>query len=177
MQEIISLILIGIGLSMDTFSISLSIGTLKISKKDINLISIIVGIFHFIMPLLGLIVGKNILELLNINPEYLLSIVLFILSIKLIKDYFNNQSIEIDLSILSIITLAFSVSIDSFTTGIALYTITNNILIATLIFSTLSFIFTYIGLNIGKYASNKIGKYATIIGILLLLFVSFLHLF
>ncbi len=177
MQEILSLILIGIGLSMDTFSISLSIGTLIKKQKEINLLSITVAIFHFIMPLLGLLLGKNLFQFIGLNPKYLLSTVLIILSIKLALDYFSKEEINYKIGLYSAMALAFSVSIDSFSTGIALYTITQNIILATIIFSLNSLLFTYLGLTIGKYASKKVGKYAIIIGICILLSVAFLHIF
>ena len=61
MYSIIMLFTIGIALSMDTFSLSLSIGTLNIKSKKIILIAIIVGIMHFIMPLIGMLIGKAVL--------------------------------------------------------------------------------------------------------------------
>ena len=45
----------GIGLSMDAFSLSLSLGTTNPKKSIILKTALIVGLFHFIMPLLGLI--------------------------------------------------------------------------------------------------------------------------
>ena len=47
------IILIGISLSMDTFSLALSMGTYEKKKKKIVIYSLIVGTFHFILPLLG----------------------------------------------------------------------------------------------------------------------------
>ena len=51
MKEIITLFIIAIALSMDTFSLSLGIGTSNITKKRMLIFSIIVGIMHFIMPI------------------------------------------------------------------------------------------------------------------------------
>ena len=49
-MKLVSLIILGITLSMDTFSLSTIYGTLGIEKKKQYLLSIIVGLFHFIMP-------------------------------------------------------------------------------------------------------------------------------
>ena len=52
----LSIFLIGLALSMDAFSISLSIGLNNISKLKRIFIPIIVGIMHFIMPLQILVI-------------------------------------------------------------------------------------------------------------------------
>ena len=59
MQEILSLLLIAIALSMDTFSVSLSLGTANIPIEKGIFLSIAVGIMHFIMPILGMLIGDD----------------------------------------------------------------------------------------------------------------------
>ena len=49
-MNIYILLLIGISLSMDSFSFALTIGTYYNNKKDFLLYSLIVGVFHFFMP-------------------------------------------------------------------------------------------------------------------------------
>ena len=56
-MKIITIILIAVSLSMDAFSLALIYGTQAISKKGKILLSIIVGLYHFIMPLIGLSIG------------------------------------------------------------------------------------------------------------------------
>ena len=56
-MKLISIILIGIALSMDTFSLSLSVGMFDIDRKKCLKLAIIVGIMHFIMPILGTIIA------------------------------------------------------------------------------------------------------------------------
>ena len=60
---------IAISLSMDAFSLALAYGTLNLEKKDIISTAIIVGIYHFFMPLLGNGVGNIILKLFPLNPS------------------------------------------------------------------------------------------------------------
>ena len=50
MIEIINILLIAVALSMDTFSLSLGLGTYNLNKKKIYQISITVGLMHFLMP-------------------------------------------------------------------------------------------------------------------------------
>ena len=53
-------ILMAISLSMDAFSLSLVYGTFGIDKKNKILLSLIVGCFHFVMPLFGMFIGDLI---------------------------------------------------------------------------------------------------------------------
>lgn len=163
----------GIGLSMDAFSLSLSLGTTNPTKKTIIKTSIIVGIFHFIMPLLGYFIGYAFkYRITNIN---ILTFVLFlILSIEMYKskDEENNSI----LNNLTILLISFSVSIDAFTVGIAFGLNNEIILVSSTIFSITSALFTYFGLTLGKTLKSKYKKLSTYLGIILLLVVAIKYL-
>lgn len=177
MQEIVSILLIGISLSMDTFSLSLSIGSISAKNDIIKLLPLFVGIFHFFMPLLGNIVGLAVIELLNLASNVILGTVLIILGINLAVHYIKDETANIKVSIIGLLIFALSVSIDSFSVGLGINDITNNYFLASIIFAFCSASFTYLGIIIGKYSSKLIGKYAIILGILLLLFLGIFHLF
>ena len=74
------------------------------------------------------------------------------------------------------ILFGLAVSIDSFSVGIGLKAITNNYILSVLSFSLSSFIFTYIGLNIGKKINNLIGKISTLIGGITLLIIGIIYI-
>ena len=177
MSIIISLLMIGVSLSMDTFSISLSIGTFKISKKKIIFLCVLVGIMHFFMPLIGTFLGNKIITFLNINVNFLLGIILLIIGIEMLIDLFKSEEKYFELNLFNMILVSLSVSLDSFSTGLGLSAITNNYIISGLIFSSCAASFTFLGLLIGKYSSKKLGVYANILGIGLLIILGILHIF
>lgn len=153
---------------MDTFSLSLTIGTVS-NNKYLKIFPLLVGIFHFFMPLFGNYLGIKIINTFNIASNIILGIVLIILAINLAIHYYKEEQINLKLNFLSILFLAFSVSVDSFTIGLGISNITTKYYLSSLIFSVCSFTFTTIGLLIGKYSSKLLGKYASLIGITLLL--------
>ena len=164
---------VGIGLSMDAFSLSLSLGTTYPSKRNIVKTSLIVGIFHFIMPLLGYFIGINFKY--RISGINILTFLLFVvLSFELYKN--RNEENNSILNNLTILLIAFSVSIDSFTVGIVFGLNSEFIVISSIIFSLTSFIFTYLGLTLGKKLKDKYKKHSTYLGIILLLIVAFKYL-
>lgn len=167
-MEIISLIIIGLSLSIDAFTLSLAYGLLNVSRKKIFITSLSVAIFHFIMPLLGLFIGHILTDMIHVNSKYILITVLLIILIEMIKSLQENEK-EHELSLINIIIFSCLVSFDSFSVGIGLEYITNKIFLGSIIFSLLSFTFTYLGFKLGKYLSQKADKYAKIIGIILLI--------
>ena len=177
MKELLSIFSIGIALSMDTFSLSLGIGMMNVNSKKVIEIALIVGIMHFIMPLLGLLLGKQILKVILINPNMLVSIILYFIALLMLKDLIWHKEEVIGLRFIEIFLFALSVSFDSFTTGLGLPAISNNNFICSIIFAFCSFTFTYLGLTIGKYSKQKLGTYANILGIILLFIVATSHLF
>ena len=176
MKELVSILLIGISLSMDTFSLSLTLGTVS-GKKLIKILPLFVGIFHFFMPILGNIIGITLINLFNLASNIILGTVLIILGINLAIHYFKDETAEINLNIIGMLIFALSVSIDSFSVGLGINDITSNYYIASIIFALCSASFTYLGIIIGKYSSKLIGKYAIILGIFLLLTLGIFHLF
>ena len=175
MQEILSILLVAVALSMDTFSVSLSLGTANIEMKKGLFLSTVTGIMHFIMPLLGMLIGTFLLSFLPFEHDFFLGIIFFVLGIKMIYDLFIEKEENINLNLIGIFLFSISVSFDAFTTGIGLPVITDKILVATLIFMLISYLFTILGIILGKFVNQKIGKLSSIIGIIIL-FVMALYL-
>lgn len=167
-MEIITLIIIGLSLSIDAFSLSLAYGLLNIPKKTIISTSITVGIFHFIMPILGMLLGNIITDTLNLDSKYILLTILILILIEMIKSL-KEENKEHELNIINILIFAFLVSFDSFTLGIGIKYITSNIFLASIVFMILSSLFTFLGFILGKYLTKKATYKIKLIGIILLL--------
>ena len=163
-MSIITVIIIAISLSLDAFSLSLAYGTLNLEKKKINTLSFIVGIYHFIMPLIGMIIGEQIIKLIKIDPDTIVFVVLTFIELQmLIETLKESEKINI-LKIGEMLLFGLAVSIDSFSVGLGLKTIYKNVFISAIIFSLTSFLFTYIGLYLGKRINMLIGKISTLVG-------------
>ena len=171
MSSFFAVFLIGISLSMDAFSLALIYGMQGMSqRKKINL-STIVGIYHFIMPLIGLTFG-TILDNINIiSIDIIASLILVYIGIDLIiSNYKKEDRMEINKN--GFLIFGLSVSIDSLTVGIGLKAITDDYLISSIVFSLTSLIFTYLGLTLGNIIGNKIGSYSKLLGGIILIFIA-----
>lgn len=175
-MQILSILLIGIALSMDTFSLSLSLGTFNITNKQALKLSIIVGIMHFFMPILGMLLGEKLISLFELQCDLLLGVILLFIAIQMIVDLIKHEENSFNLNIIGMFLFALGVSLDSFSVGLGIKAITENINLATSIFAICSFIFTFTGIMIGKFANKFIGTYASIFGVVILLILGIVHI-
>lgn len=175
-MQLLTVILIAVSLSMDAFSLALIYGTINISKNDIKKLSIIVGIYHFIMPLIGYFIGNIIIDKLFLNANLVVFIVLFIIGLQMILETFKEEKAIKVLNLKELLLFGLAVSLDSLSVGVGLKQIYPNILISISIFSIVSFSFTYIGLLFGKKINNIIGKISTLIGGIILMIIGLLYI-
>ncbi|GAA3318803.1 hypothetical protein GCM10020331_023080 [Ectobacillus funiculus] len=56
--ELMTLIIMAFALGLDAFSISLGMGMISMRLRQMFYIGIVIGIFHVIMPLLGMAIGR-----------------------------------------------------------------------------------------------------------------------
>jgi len=170
-MNIILIFFIAVSLSMDAFSLALAYGTVNLRKKDINILSIIVGIYHFFMPIFGMLVGGYITRLLHVGQDIIVLIIFSLIGINMIIESKKEQEKVKYMKLSEMLLFGFAVSVDSFSVGIGLNNISNNFILCSCIFSLTSFIFTYLGLKLGNKLNELIGRIATLIGgIALMLF-------
>lgn len=171
------LFIIALSLSMDAFSLALAYGTLRLKKREMLELSIIVGCFHFIMPLLGMWIGMNLMEFFSINPYWVVFLVLLFIGIEMILDSFKQKEKMKHMHFVERLLFGFAVSVDSFSIGIGLRAITSHVIIGCFLFSMCAFFFTYLGAYLGSYLHQKLGSIATFIGGLLLVIIGIVYLF
>ena len=171
MSSFFTILIIGISLSMDAFSLALIYGIQGMNKKQKLLLSIIVGIYHFIMPLIGLSFGTILNNINIISIDIIASLILVYIGIDLIISNSKKED-RLELTKIGFIIFGLSVSLDSLTVGIGLKAITNNYLISSIVFSISSLVFTYSGLLLGNLIGSKIGTYSKLIGGIILIFIA-----
>lgn len=171
-----SIILIGIALSMDTFSLSLGIGTFLKERRKFLVLASLVAFMHFFMPFLGIMIGSKLIQLLEIKCDMVLGVILIFIAIQMILEMVKEEENNFHFSFLGLFLFALGVSLDSFTVGLGLTAITDNIYLALSIFSICSFMFTYLGLFLGSFANKFLGIYANILGIGILICLGLIHL-
>ena len=164
MNVLFTCILIGISLSMDAFSLALLYGTYGLAKKEEITLSVIVGLFHFFMPLIGLFFGNMIFHYFVVDANFVVGIIFGLIGFEMFISSFREEEVKILIGFVPFLLFGLSVSIDSLTTGIGLSSISDNYLMVSSIFMLFSGGFTYLGLKLGGFFSKRFGKLATIFG-------------
>lgn len=177
MGQLLSILSLAFALSMDAFSLSLGVGTFSPSSKKIIILSTIVGIMHFMMPLAGSFLGTSLIKTFSLNANFLVGVILLFLAFEMVLEIIQkNDTEQIDLSIFGCFAFAFGVSLDSFSIGLGIKALYQNVVIPFLCFSIFSFIFTFLGLSIGRYTTKLLGTSARILGAILLVFLGIMYL-
>ena len=164
MNTLLTCFFVAVSLSMDAFSLALIYGTCNMGKRNELLLAIIVGLFHFFMPLFGLGLGSILVQHFIFNLKFLVGIIFFIIGIEMIVSTLKDEKVKVLIGIVPFLFWGLSVSVDSFTTGIGMVVISNNYIAVSILFMVVSGIFTYSGLRFGNMLNEKIGKYATVSG-------------
>lgn len=161
---------------MDTFSLSLSIGTLFNNINKCMLMSSVVGLFHFFMPLMGWLLGFTFINIFNVNSKLLSSIIFLYIAYGMFRDFKSKEETKFSISLSSMLLFSFGVSLDSFGIG---FTFDSNFYlnaIYSMLFAVFAFIFTFVGLRLGSRLKEKIGSYAVLIGAVIMVFLSLINI-
>ena len=170
---IINSILLGVGLSMDAFSVSLAngLGAPKMSQRMRLSIPLTFAAFQFLMPMIGWIlvrsVAENFVLFQKAIPWIALVLLLFIGAKMLIEGLRGggNDEKTIILKPASLLLQGIATSIDALSVGFTIAEYNAGMaLSASLIIGGITFVICFIGLFIGSRIGTRLAGKASILG-------------
>ena len=181
MEQLLTIILIAVVLGLDAFSLSLGLGLQGRSRGYGMRFSAMVGIFHIIMPLVGLNLGLAAGKFLGVWASRLGAVILAYIAVDfIIKGYRESRSQSYTFkegkSIIAqpndsyrenwgnMLLLGISVSIDALTVGFSLGTFKMPVFITVIIMGMVAAIMTLLGFLGGRMFSRLVGSYAQMAG-------------
>lgn len=171
--QFITIVLMALALGMDAFSLGIGMGVRGIRLLNILKVGVITGLFHIIMPLMGLFTGHYIGTLLGNVATYAGGLLLVVLGGHMIYSSLKSDSIVVfdHRSFWSLMLFGLMVSIDSFSVGVSLGMFSTDLLLTVLIFGLFGGGMSILGLLLGRRVSYWVGEYGeTLGGLILLLF-------
>lgn len=174
-------ILLGIGLAMDAFSVSLANGLNEpaMTRKKMCTIAGVFGFFQALMPMAGWICVHTIVQVFHSFEKLIPWIALILLGYiggKMLlegirhKDDAPEEHLGVGFSALMIQGVA--TSIDALSVGFTIVDYNPPMaLAASLIIAVVTFIICMAGLEIGKNAGTRLAGHASIVGGVILLFI------
>ena len=167
-MDIITIILIAIGLSMDSFAISISNGLSIKNLKfyDALIIAIFLSTFQGLMPVLGWFLGIGVEKYIKEVDHWVAFVLLGIIGLKMIYEGLvtKEEPQKVALDLITIIAQSIATSIDALVIGISFALLGWGIILPAIIIGLTTLLFSMTGLRIGKEIGIKSGKSAAIIG-------------
>jgi len=164
--EVLTLFIMAFALGMDAFSVGLGMGLIKLRLRQIFYIGIIIGMFHILMPLSGMLIGRVLSDQFGTVATYLGGGLLLLLGFQMIISSFkeDENSRMITPVGFGLILFALSVSLDSFSVGLSLGIYGARTVLTILMFGIVSTVLTWVGLLLGRKVQGWFGTYSEALG-------------
>lgn len=177
--QLITILIMALALGLDAFSLSVGIGMRGIRLLHVLKISIWVGIFHVIMPLIGIFTGQYVSLLLGTITGYVAGGLLILLGGHMVANaFYGGMTKIVDYrSWIGISIFSLSVSMDSFSVGVSLGMFNSNVLITVLAFGFCGGLMSILGLLLGRKVGHNLGEYGEALGGAILLAFGLLFIF
>lgn len=174
-MSILEIILIGIGLAMDAFAVSICKGLAmkKMNWKSAIIIALYFGIFQAVMPLIGFLLGTNFANAIQNIDHWIAFILLSVIGLNMIKEAIHpsDENMNDRIDIKTMLILAIATSIDALAVGITFAFLKVNIFTSISIIGIITFIISLIGVKIGNVFENKLKNKAEILGGIILILI------
>lgn len=181
MKTILEVFLIGVGLSMDAFAVSICKGLSmkKVNKLHTTIIALYFGVFQAMMPLLGWLLGRNFEKYITNIDHWIAFVLLSIIGGKMLYDVFGSKEEECEEEIgndlkldhKELVVLAIATSIDAFAVGITFAFLSYPILPSISLIGCTTFVISFGGVFIGNLFGHKFEDKAQIAGGVILILI------
>ena len=176
-MELITLILLSVGLSVDSFAVSVSSGVIisEITFRKATRIAFSLAIFQAVMPLIGWFIGKRIESMVESFDHWLAFGLLAIIGGKMILESLKThkdtarKSNPLELKVL--LGMSLATSIDALVVGISFGFIQVDLWFASIIIGFTTFVFSMLGILFGKKIGGRFGEKMEIIGGIVLILI------
>ena len=175
-MSFVEILLIGIGLSMDAFSVSICKGltTKRFSWKMALICGLWFGFFQALMPMIGYFLGAQFEQFITSVDHWIAFGLLFLIGANMIREALSKKTENVsdaDLGFKTMLLLAIATSIDALAVGISFACIQVKIWSSVLIIGITTFLFSILGVKIGNVFGSRFEKSAGVIGGIILILI------
>lgn len=167
-MDLLTLILLAVGLSMDAFAVSICKGLAmkKLSVRHMIIVGAWFGGFQGLMPMTGYLLGIQFSRFINSVAPWIAFALLALIGINMIRESFSKEEDEETdaLGFKTMLLMAIATSIDALAVGITFACVPVNIIEATALINTViaviiigitTFILSMIGVKVGNIFGTK----------------------
>ena len=165
-MNIIDILFIGLGLSMDAFAVSVCKGLAmkKMNIKKALVCSLYFGVFQALMPLVGYLLGNGFKNVVSSIDHWIAFVLLGIIGINMIKEAKSCEAVNDAMDVKTMLTLAVATSIDALAIGVTFAFLKVSIIPAITIIGVTTFVCCFVGVKLGSIFGEKLKTKAEIAG-------------
>lgn len=172
-MSVLEIALIGIGLAMDAFAVSICKGLAmkKMSYQKAIIIALFFGGFQALMPALGYVLGTAFASKIAAIDHWIAFILLGLIGINMIKEALSkddDECLDDALRLGDLIMLSIATSVDALAVGITFAFFNVSIVLSTSIIGIITFVICVIGVKVGNVFGEKYKSRAELTGGILL---------
>lgn len=163
----IIIILIAIGLAMDSFSVSITRGftnTKTLLSIEALKTGFFFGLFQAVMPVIGWFAGLSVIDFISGFDHWIAFGLLCLIGLRMIYESISKESKQLvsSSSLKVLLILSIATSIDALAVGLSLSFLEASIITPAIMIGVITFTLSFLGVFIGK----KFGSYFEKIGVL-----------
>lgn len=169
-MDIYTILLIGLGLAMDAFSVSVTDGIVlkKPRLSEASKIAFFFGGFQFLMPVLGYLLGSAFARYITAFDHWIAFCLLGFIGAKMIWEALHEEEqcddMKNPLDNYTLFILGIATSIDALAVGVTFATMAVSVLFASAIIGVMTFFICLLGVYLGSWCGNLLGNKAEIVG-------------
>ena len=169
-MSVFEIILISIGLAMDAFGVSIGKGlSMPVGENGRKVtLAFLFGLFQFLMPIIGWLIGRQFIDVISEWDHWIIFGLLGYLGIAMIREGLSDDDEEDDdkkfLGAWEMMMLSVATSLDAMAVGLTFAFMPINVWEASTMIGVITFGISLIGIYLGKFMGQFVGKYADILG-------------
>ena len=168
-MDIISLLLLAVGLSMDAFAVSVCKGLAlkKVSLRHMCIVGAWFGGFQALMPSLGYLLGSRFEQYITAIDHWIAFVLLVLIGANMIREALSKEEAEeanASLAFKTMLLMAVATSIDALAVGITFAFLSVHIIPAALTIGATTFLLSAAGVKVGSVFGLRYKKRAEIAG-------------
>lgn len=175
-MDVLTLLLLALGLSMDAFAVSITNGMVykNYKRKDVILAAITFGFFQGIMPIIGYFAGKQFSGLIQGLDHWIALILLGYIGGKMMWDALhedNEDEVSKEFKTKDLFMQGIATSIDAMAVGISFALFDLNIFAVASLIGITTCLICLLGALLGKKIGNLIKSKSLFVGGLILVLI------
>ena len=174
-MELLTVVLIAVGLAMDAFAVSLCKGLAmgKPTIKQMLIVGLWFGVFQALMPVIGFYLGSSFYSYITDFDHWIAAGLLWLIGLNMIRESLSSEDEEMDASLdmCTMLVLAIATSIDALAVGISLAMGGGDILVPAVLIGVITLAISAAGVYLGGLFGDRFGRKAEFVGGLILVII------